>query len=112
MATTMQDIVDRGRKPLNDAAKVRFADAADLLVFANDWIKIARRERPDLFFGSFANLPADVVIGANFPLPAEFEQSAADYVSGRAEALDNEAELEQRAANFLKLSLAGLGIGS
>jgi hypothetical protein len=106
----MQDIVDRGRKPLNDAAKVRFTDP-DLLRFANDFVQLVRRERPDLFFGQFAALPADLVIGANYPLPAEFEGPAADFVTGRAEALGNEDELEQRAIVFLKSAASGLGMG-
>lgn len=106
----MQDIVDRGRKPLNDAAKTRFSDANDLLRFAQDFIQIARRERPDLFFGSFGALPGDIVLGGNFPLGPEFESAAADYVTGRAEAIDSEAELEQRAMAFLQGAAKGLGV--
>lgn len=104
---TMQDIVDRGRKPVQDAAKTRFSDA-DLLRFANDFVQIARRERPDLFFGSFSTLPGDTVIGGTFPLPVELESAAADYVTARAEATGDEASLEQKAVAFMRLAGAGL----
>lgn len=107
---TMQEIVDRGRKPLNDAAKTRFADA-DLLRFGNDFVQIARRVRPDLFFGQFTALPGDKVLGDAFPLPVEYETAAVDYITGRAESLGSEAELEARAVAFLKLAAGGLGAG-
>jgi hypothetical protein len=106
---TMQDIVDRGRKPLNDAAKT--GSRSDLLRFANDFVQLARRERPDLFFGQFAALPGRSRHRRQLPLPAEFEGPAADYVTGRAEALGNEDELEQRAIVFLKSAASGLGGG-
>lgn len=103
----MQDIVDRGRVPLQDAAKTRFTDAT-LLRFANDFVQIARRERPDLFFGQFAALPGDTVIGNPFPLQVELESAAADYVTARAEATGSEAEIEGRAVAFMRLAGGGL----
>jgi hypothetical protein len=105
---TMQDIVDRGRVPLNDAAKTRFSDAT-LLRFANDFVQIARRVRPDIFFGQFSALPGDKAVGDPFPLGAEYESGAADYVTGRAEATGSEAELESRAKAFLMLAGSALG---
>jgi hypothetical protein len=104
---TMQDIVDRGRVPLQDSAKTRFTDAV-LLRFANDFVQIARRERPDLFFGQYSALPGDLAVGGTFPLGPELEPAAVDYVTGRAEATGSEAELEGRAVSFLRLSAAGL----
>lgn len=104
---TMQDIVDRGRVPLQDAAKTRFTDAT-LLRWANDFTQIARRVRPDLFFGQFTALPGDKALGDTFPLPVEYEPGAADYVTGRAEASGSEAELEARAVAFIKMAGSGL----
>lgn len=105
---TMQDIVDRGRKPLNDAAKVRFTDL-ELVRYVNDFVQLARRHRPDLFFGSFSALPGDLVLANNYPLPIEYEVAAADYVTGRAETLGGEADMEARALLFLKGSAENMG---
>lgn len=107
---TMQEIIDRGRVPLNDTAKTRFTDPV-LLRFANDFLQIARRERPDLFFGTYATPHADLAVGGAFPLESGFESAAADYVTGRAEATGSEAELEARAVAFLKMAGSGLGVG-
>jgi len=106
MAITMQNIVDRARVPLNDADKVRFPDSA-LLVFANDAIYTLRNKRPDLFIGRFASLPAELLIGADFPLGAEYAPAVQDYITARGETTSTEAEFEQRAALFFNLA-AGL----
>ena len=102
MPITMQNIVDRARVPLNDAAKTRHSDAR-LLQFANDAIYTLRNKRPDLFFGSFAALPEELVIGVNFPLAAEYAPPVQDYVTARAEANGAEADTEGRAMAFFKL---------
>ena len=106
MALTIQNIVDRARVPLQDAAKVRYTDAK-LLAYANDAIYTLRNKRPDLFFGSFSALPEELVIGANFPLPADYAPAVQDYVTARGEAGGAEADMEGRAAAFFALFKAG-----
>ena len=102
MAYTLQQVLDRARKPLNDASKVRYPDA-DLLEYANDAIKELRRRRPDLFFGQYATLPADKLVGENLPVDDEFMPAVCDYVRARAEMKDDEASMQQKAATFYGL---------
>ena len=106
MALTIQNIVDRARVPLQDAAKVRFADAK-LLVYANDAIYTLRNKRPDLFFGLFSTLPSELAIGATFPLPDDYAPAVQDYVTARGEAGGAEADMAGRAAAFFALFKAG-----
>ena len=96
---TMQDVIDRGRIPLNDADKDRYSDP-DLLAFANAGLERAYAIRPDLRFGSYAVATADLVAGATFPLPRKYLQTLADYVTFRAETKDDEHVVSQRAALF------------
>lgn len=107
MSYTMQEIVDKGRFPLNDADKARFTDA-DLLSFANDAILLLRNKRPDLFFGRFLTLSATekLTLSALFPLNSELVPAMADYVTARGETRNDESVLTERAAMFMKL-LAG-----
>lgn len=107
MSFTMQEVVDKGRFPLNDDAKARFTDA-DLLAFANDAILLLRNRRPDLFYGQFLTLSATekLALSANFPLSAEYVPVVSDYITARAETKNDESVLTERAALFMKL-LAG-----
>lgn len=103
MAFTYQSVVDLARIPLNDSDKIRYSDAA-LLSFANHGMLQMLKRRPDLFIAQFDNLPdgqkghADV-----FPLPAEYLQTVADYVTARAEMNDDEHVNSGRAAVFAQL---------
>lgn len=108
MAFTMQQVVDRARIPLNDADKVRYSDA-DLLGYANDAVKVLRRDRPDLFFGQFEALPGDKVLGDNLPVDDEYFPAVCDYVTARAETKDDEAALQTRATLFFNLFGAARG---
>jgi hypothetical protein len=104
MSYTMQNIVDRGRTPINDDDKVRFTDAA-LLVFAQDGILLLRNKRPDLFFGLFGTLSTteNLALDDTFPLNAEIVPALADYVTARAETKNDESVLTERAALFFNL---------
>lgn len=107
MPYTMQDAVDRGRKPLKDTDKIRYSDT-DLLVFAIDFVLACRKRRPDLFVGQYAALPAPATLGATFPVPDEYLPVAADYITARAEMVDDEFANDGRAAGFLQLFERGL----
>lgn len=109
MAFTMQELVDKARKPLNDKDKDRFSDADatlfnDLLGYANDALLLLRNKRPDLFIGSFSALPEKLAIGATFPLPAEYVPPVVDYIVARAESHDDEHVISERAAAFFQLA--------
>ena len=98
----MQQIIDRGRFPLNDASKKRYADA-DLLNYANSAVFRAYELRPDLMFGtSYAGFTS-LALGGTFPLPDRFVQTVADYITGRAETRDDESVVSQRAVQLLGL---------
>lgn len=108
MAFTMQELVDKARKPLNDVDKDRFSDSDatlfnDLLGYANDAILILRNKRPDLFIGSFSALPEKLAIGDPFPLPAEYVPPVVNYVVACAETHDDEHVISERAALFFQL---------
>lgn len=102
MAFTMRDVVDKGRKPLNDVDKVTYSDP-DLLGYANDAILLLRNRRPDLFIGQWSALPENIPIDDPFPLPSEYVPAVADYITARAETHNDESVIEQRAELFFKL---------
>ena len=103
MAFTYQSVVDLARIPLNDAAKARYDDAT-LLSFANNGMLTLTKRRPDLFIGSYASLPdGQKALTDVFPLPGEYVQTLADYVTGRAETTDDEFANSGRAALFLQM---------
>lgn len=102
MAFTLQQVLDRARKPLNDSSKVRYPDA-DLLEYANDAVRELRRRRPDLFFGQYAALPGELTSGQNLPVDDEFVSPVCDYIRARAEFKDDEASMREKAATFFKL---------
>lgn len=103
MAFTYQSIVDLARIPLNDSDKARYSDAM-LLTFANHGMLQVLKQRPDLFIGQFSSLPdGENEPSAAFPLPVEYVQTVADYVTARAEMTDDEHVNSGRAAVFAKL---------
>lgn len=104
MSYTMQNVVDRGRAPINDDDKVRFTDVA-LLVIANDGILLLRNKRPDLFFGMFGTLSSteNLALTDTFPLNAEIVPALASYVTAMAEMKNDESVLTERAAMFMNL---------
>lgn len=105
---TMQNVCDLARVPLNDAAKVRYSDA-DLLKYANAFVKLAYERRPDLrSLGSWLTPYADLALVGTFPLDERFAQTAADYIGGRAEMKDDENVNSARAQGLIKMALAEL----
>lgn len=98
----MQELCDRARIPLNDEDKARYADSL-LLGFANGAIRRAFEVRPDLRLGSYATEYTDLALSAAFPLPARLFQPVADYMTGRANTIDDEEGNAARAAAFMQL---------
>ena len=103
MPFTFQSVVDLARIPLNDADQARYPDNT-LLLFLNQGMLQVLKRRPDLFIGQFAR-PLDGWAGLadTFPLPPEYIQTLADYVTARAEMTDDEHVNSGRAAIFMQL---------
>lgn len=110
MAFTFQQIVDRARAPLNDSDKDRYTDAA-LLVYAQDAYLLLRRYRPDLLLSNWSS-PTDfstLNLGSDFPYADDtFLPAVADYVTARAEMIDDEHVLKERAQLFYSLFTTGV----
>lgn len=108
MAFTVQQVIDRARIPLNDAAKARYSDP-ELTGYANDAYYMLRRYRPDFFLGKWTSLPAALVLVDEFPgVDLMYLPSIADYVTARAEFKDDEAVIAQRAQAMLAMAIAGV----
>lgn len=100
---TYQDVVDLARVPLNDSDKARYSDS-DMLSYANYGILTMLKRRPDLFIGSFSSLPtATATLVDLFPLSAAYIQPLADYVTARAEMMDDEHVDSGRTALLIQL---------
>lgn len=104
MATTMQQVVDQSRVPLNDDKKTRWSD--DLLFdYARNALRRLRRERADLFIGSFA-APTDfttLTLLSPFPLSEDLLEPVYDYIRARAETQDTEAVEDSKMPLFAAL---------
>ncbi|NSX14951.1 hypothetical protein HTY52_12785 [Cupriavidus taiwanensis] len=99
---TVQQVIDRGRVPLNDADKVRHADA-DMLDWLNDGLAEIYMLRPDLRFGSYGTPVARLALADTFPLSAAHEVAIKHYLVYRAEMKDDEAVNTNRATQAYKL---------
>lgn len=101
----LQSVLDLARIPLNDADKDRYSDADALLPFLRHGLLAAYRRRPDLFIGQLAVTPSFLTLALvdPFPLPDEYIQVFADWVTARAETVDDEHVNSQRAAAFFAL---------
>lgn len=109
MAFTAQQVCDRARTFLNDADKVRVPDAT-LLQYVNDAILVLSVNRPDLFLGSYKDLPkGDLALAGEIPLEDRFIPAVADWVVARAESIEDEYTVDGRAAAFM--TLAGISVG-
>lgn len=108
MAFTVQQVINRARVPLNDAAKTRYTDA-EMAVYANDAYYMLRRYRSDLFLSKWKTLPDTLELTDEFPsVDIMYLPSIADYVTARAEFKDDEAVIAQRAQAMLSLAIAGV----
>lgn len=102
MSTTLQDVLNRARIPLNDDDKVAYPDA-ELLPFAVAGIQRAIALRPDFRFGQYGTPLGALTLASAFPLPEEHLQTVADYVTFRAETKDDEHINSNRALAFNSL---------
>lgn len=103
MAFTYQDVVNLAREPLNDTDKARYSDS-QLMMYTNSAILFLSQRRPDLFIGQFDSLPSgQSSLSDNFPLEAAYTVTLADYVTARAEMVDDEHANTGRAAAFMQL---------
>ena len=101
--STYQSLINLARIPLNDSDKARYSDI-DLLAYANSGVLTMFKRRPDLFFGQFTSLPTgNALLADTVPLSAQYIQTLADYVTGRAETADDEHVNAGRAAMFAQL---------
>jgi len=110
MPYTLQDALDRARFPLNDDDGDRYPDTR-LLPVVKGAFETAFRKRPDLFYALLTTVPpldfSALVATDPFPLADEYLQVISDYVTARAEGVDDEHMSTGRAANYYNLFLAG-----
>lgn len=99
---TVQQVIDRGRVPLNDADKVRYTDPM-LLDYLNDGMAEIYTLRPDLRFGSYGTPVAPLAIGDTFPLSAAHEVAIKHYMVFRSEMTDDEHVNANRATQAYQL---------
>mgnify|MGYP001027669191 CR=1 FL=1 len=103
IAFTYRSAVDLARIPLNDASKDRYPDDI-LLAFANQGVLQILKRRPDLFSQQFVPWPdwadGERLLDDAFPLPAGYLQTVADYITFRAETVDDEHVSSGRASAF------------
>lgn len=100
---TYQDVVNLAREPLNDTDKARYSDS-QLMLYTNTAILTLAQRRPDLFIGQFDNLPTGQAdLADDFPLPPAYYVTLSDYVTARAEMIDDEHANTGRAAAFMQL---------
>lgn len=99
---TVQQVIDRGRVPLNDAGKDRYPDLT-LLDYLNDGLAEIYEVRPDLRFGSFGTPVAPLALGDTFPLSAAHEVAIKHYLVYRSEMTDDEHVNANRATQTYQL---------
>lgn len=106
MAYTVQQVVDHARIPLNDVDKARYSDAT-LLTYFNDAILLVRKMRTDLFLGRWLTLPSNLALTDTFPIDEMYYPLVADYITGRAEVIEDEYVDNGRAAMLLQNFVMG-----
>ena len=95
---TFADILSTARVLLQDTGSVRYSDP-ELMVGANDAMKIIRRVRPDAFFGQYKFAIADYELNDTFPIGLEFVQAVRDFVIAHAQL--RETEDSSRTQDFM-----------
>lgn len=109
MSRTFQNVADRARTTLNDAAKAWWPDA-DLFGFTSDAVLILRSRRPDLFIGQWASLPeatASIIGTATLPVPDEYFVPITNYVLAMAHGKDAEEAAITLVPMFMGMFRAG-----
>lgn len=110
MSTTIQQVIDLARVPLNDAAKKRYTDAV-LLGYYNSAMFRLYEIRPEMQIGAYGTPYVPVLIagiGGAIPIGDRFAQTLADYIGGRAEMKDDEAASSARAQALMQMFVAEL----
>ncbi|MGH8910018.1 MAG: hypothetical protein ACRD0K_26870 [Egibacteraceae bacterium] len=103
----IQDALDRARFPLNDVDGDRYTDVV-LLPIARGGLEGVFRKRPDLFFGQYDALDfSALAVTDPFPLEPYYLQVLADYITARAEGVDDESMSSGRAQTYYTLFVAG-----
>lgn len=104
--STMQDVVNLARSPLNDDgdgvdANRRYPDAI-LLRYAVSGLMDLLLHRSDLFIGQFLAPPsfASYTLATAFPIDESYMQALADWCTYRAEMMDDENVDGGRAMSF------------
>jgi hypothetical protein len=87
--STMQDILDDARRPLNDADKTRYPDV-------------------NLFFGQYATPFTSTLVTDVLPIDDIYRPALADYVTARAESIDDEHVNSGRAAMFFQMAAGAI----
>ena len=100
--STMQQLCDLARIPMNDDGQARYPDT-EMIRYANAGIGAAYKIRPDLKFGGYATEFVPLTLAGAFPLPEHFMQVLADYICFRCETKNDEAANIGRAAAYMAL---------
>jgi hypothetical protein len=87
--TTFANIVSQARVLIQDVNAVRYSDA-ELMVSANDAMKIIRRVRPDTYFNLYKTNISDYILTDTFPIGIEFVQSVRDFIVAYANMRESE----------------------
>lgn len=98
---TFQNLLDQARLTLQDADKTRYPDT-DLMVYANEAMRVFRKVRSDLYFLSLTTPITDYLVGDNFPFAAEYEYPVKRYVIAAAQFRDDEYSVNGKADSFYK----------
>ncbi|WP_454731505.1 MULTISPECIES: hypothetical protein [Cupriavidus] len=99
---TVQQVINNGRVPLNDADKDRYSDA-DMLGFVNDGLAEIYGMRPDLRFGRFSQAVPMLGLSDDFPLSPQHAVAMQHYLVFRAEMKDDEHVNANREVKAYKL---------
>jgi hypothetical protein len=102
------DIISQARVLLQDSVlPYRYTDD-ELMVGANDAVKIVRKLRPDIFYGTYKTAIADKTLSDLFPIGEEYKMAVRDYVVAHAQLRDTEDAANSRAAMFMELFKQGV----
>lgn len=108
--STFADIIGEARTLLQDkVTPYRYSDS-DLLVGANDSIKMIRKVRPDLFFGKYKVGISDYLITDSFPIGDEYKMAVRDYIVAHSQLTESEDAAGERAKAFITLFERGVGL--
>lgn len=107
MSYTLQQVLDHARVPLNDDDKVRYPDEV-LLAYCIDSLNIIYRRRPDLFLGRWTFSTTSLSNSSKLPVSDTLMSVISDYVTARAEAVNDESVDTGRMQAFLQMFGSGV----